>query len=1342
MARLSISLLGSFQVTLDGTPVTALESDKVRALLAYLAVEADRPHRRDTLTGLLWAEQPDRAARVNLRRALYNLRQGIGDRTAIPPFLLITGDTVQFNTASDYRLDVTAFVGHIAAGRSAAQRVPLEGNQAIGDLGSAVELYRGDFLAGLSVPYAQAFDEWLLMERERLRMDALWALYALAECHAERGAYEEAIACTGRLLALEPMQEEAHRYLMQLYALSGLRSDALRQYEECKRVLSEELGVEPTPDTTALYEQIRAGRLEGVGHVRWLQIRPRPPAFLEAETAQKEIATSPFVARDPELARLKGFLDAALDGRGQVAFVTGDPGQGKTALMHEFARRAMDAHPDLLVATGHGLAYSGIGDPYLPFREVMGALTGDVEARWAAGAIAREHALRLWDTLPLAAQALLEHGPALIDVFVPGAALLSRATAAAPEGDWSERMQELTGQRQAGAEELTQSGLFEQYTAVLHALAAQRPLLLALDDMQWADTASIGLLFHLGQRVGGSQILILGAYRPEEVALGRNGGRHPLGKALAEFKRHSGDVWVDLAQADQREGRQFVQAYLDTEPNRLGEGFRRALFGHTAGHPLFTIEMLRAMQERGDLVRDEDGRWVEGPTLDWKTLPTRVEAVIEERVGRLEAELREILSVASVEGEEFTAQVVARVQEIGERQLLQRLSRELEKRHRLVREGEEIQVGRQRLSRYWFAHALVQGYLYNGLGAGERALLHHEVAEVLEELYEGRTDEISPQLARHYAEAGEREKAVEYLSCAGDRARLAYAHAEAADHYLRALAFLKEDGKHERAARTLMKLGTTYHLAFDYQRARQAYDEGFALWQRARAMPPAATLPPAPHAFRRPRLVDPKTLDPTLAADSSSTPIVNYLFSGLLEWGPELEAIPDVARNWQVSQEGKQFVFHLRDDALWSDGAPVTAEDFAYAWKRMLDPVSGSPRAIRLCDIRNARAFHAGRVGWEEVGVHVLNALTLAVELEAPTPHFHELIAGTYPVPRHVVEKHGRAWTEMEHIVTNGPFRLESWKPGERIVLSRNPAYHGRFTGNVEKVELLLLGGCSDPIAKALELYEADRLDLVWLPSPDVGRARQRHADGFVSAPGLVVGVVGFDASRRPFDDHRVRRAFTLAIDREWLADVVLKSSGFHFHPATGGCIPPAMPAHSPGIGLPHDPEQARRLLAEAGYPGGRGFPAVEALTVSAFFGAPAEGLQAEWRKNLMVEIAWQDLEWGTFVERLSRAPPQLFLVAFGAPAHPGSFLKEFVAFCAKGWKGEAFTELLEEAGRTVDQEQRMARYRQADRILVQEAPLIPLIYGRLSWLIKPWVKLRVLQDDFDWKGVVIEPHE
>jgi len=244
--------------------------------------------------------------------------------------------------------------------------------------------------------------------------------------------------------------------------------------------------------------------------------------------------------------------------------------------------------------------------------------------------------------------------------------------------------------------------------------------------------------------------------------------------------------------ADETEGRHFVDALLETEPNRLEEGFRQALFEHAGGHPLFTTELLRAIQDRGGLVRDEDGYWIPQPGLDWQTLPARVEGVIEERIARLEQNLRDILSVASVEGHDFTVQIIARIEEIHEQELLRMLSHELEKRHRLVREREEVKLGEQYLTRYEFAHAVFQQYLYNQLSAGERRFLHGHMAALLEEMYAGHTEGFAGQLARHYTEAGKHKKAIDYLLLAGDAAVRMYAHAEARLHYTSALGLLAQ----------------------------------------------------------------------------------------------------------------------------------------------------------------------------------------------------------------------------------------------------------------------------------------------------------------------------------------------------------------------------------------------------------------------------------------------------------------------------------------------------------------------------------------------------------------------
>ncbi len=500
-----------------------------------------------------------------------------------------------------------------------------------------------------------------------------------------------------------------------------------------------------------------------------------------------------FVGRERELRQLDGFLHRALAGQGTVCFVTGEAGSGKTALVTEFARRAEETHADLVIAIGGCNAQTGIGDPYLPFREVLGLLTGDVEAKLAQGTITQKTAGRLRDFLRISGQTLVEIGPDLIGIFVPGAKLAVRAaTFAADKAGWLERLEKLEERSAvvAGGHRLDQSRIFEQYTDVLLALAAKRPLMLVLDDLHWADASSISLLFHLGRRIGESRVLMLGTYRPEDVAQGRAGEQHPLEGVVSEFKRYLGDIWVDLGQAVGSDGQRFVDALLDMEANRLGESFRRELLRRTGGNALFTTELLRDMQERGALVRDQEGRWVEGPALDWGALPARVEGVIEKRIGWLEAEEREALTVASVEGEEFTAEVVARVQAVDERGFVRRLSGELEKQHHLVSAQGIRRLGAQRLSLYRFRHNLFHKYLYGSLDEVERAYLHEDVGNVLETLYGNQVGEISVQLARHFQEAGIADRAIDYLQQAANRAVRLSANQEAVAHLTKALELL------------------------------------------------------------------------------------------------------------------------------------------------------------------------------------------------------------------------------------------------------------------------------------------------------------------------------------------------------------------------------------------------------------------------------------------------------------------------------------------------------------------------------------------------------------------------
>jgi DNA-binding SARP family transcriptional activator len=262
MARLSLSLLGSFHVGLDGAAVTTFESEKVRALLAYLAIEANQPHRREALVGLLWPDSSEQAARRNLSQALFNLRQAIDDAHATPPYLLISRDAIQFNTASDHTLDVATFTTQLDACDAHPHQRLNTCTSCTHRLQQAIAVYRGDFLQHFFIADSAAFEEWALLRREALHRRVLDALAHLADSCEQRGEYQAAHRYASRQLELDPWREEAHRQLMRVLALNGERSAALAQYEICRRTLAAELGVEPAAETTLLHRQIQRDELK------------------------------------------------------------------------------------------------------------------------------------------------------------------------------------------------------------------------------------------------------------------------------------------------------------------------------------------------------------------------------------------------------------------------------------------------------------------------------------------------------------------------------------------------------------------------------------------------------------------------------------------------------------------------------------------------------------------------------------------------------------------------------------------------------------------------------------------------------------------------------------------------------------------------------------------------------------------------------------------------------------------------------------------------------------------------------------------------------------------------
>jgi DNA-binding SARP family transcriptional activator len=739
------------------------------------------------LADLLWDRGSEQQLMNNMRVLLSSMRRELG------PYVAITRESVAFDRTAPHWLDIAELAQDLTKNlsrRDAAGRLSPAGLEG---LAQSLRLYRGEFLQGFYLRGGRGFEEWLVLERERWQLQIQDALRELVGAALVQGRHQLGLAHALRWVELAPLSEVARRQAMLLYARTDQWTAALNQFETGKALLYEEMGMPPAAETVALYEAIKAKQLPPAAiHPGALPEREKPlappPLFL-AEQATRPPPTT-FVGRERELVVLASALQKARAEGAQFRFVVGEAGQGKTMLVREFVRQAQLDDPDLLTVFGYGHAHTGLGDPYHPFREALALLCGDVQDRWESGLIDRQQARRLWQALPQTIPTLVAQAPHLVDHFVPVRALLDQATTIAPQGTpWLAQLTRLVAD-ECGPK-LHRKDIFGQTTAFLKAIAGHQPLLLILEDLHWADPASCSLLFHLSRNLSNSPILLIGTYRPEEMTFRRDGERHAISGLVDELKRQHGDIWLDLGEMTEDEGRQFVAAYLDSQPNRLGPDFREALFRHTGGHPLFTAELVHDMRARGDLKRDEASYWMAGEAVDWQTLPTRVEGVIETRLRRLNEAQQALLTTACVEGERFTACVVARVHGLDERAVVQQLSRDLDKGQRLVTAQAVERIGDQRLSRYRFRHHLIQHYLYHNLDAPQRTYLHEAVGTALEALYGEQTQQAAIQLARHFQRAGIINKAVHYLLQAGEQALGLGDYEKAVDHLSTGLKLLE-----------------------------------------------------------------------------------------------------------------------------------------------------------------------------------------------------------------------------------------------------------------------------------------------------------------------------------------------------------------------------------------------------------------------------------------------------------------------------------------------------------------------------------------------------------------------
>ncbi len=465
---------------------------------------------------------------------------------------------------------------------------------------------------------------------------------------------------------------------------------------------------------------------------------------------------------------------------------------------------------------------------------------------------------------------------------------------------------------------------------------------------------------------------------------------------------------------------------------------------------------------------------------------------------------------------------------------------------------------------------------------------------------------------------------------------------------------------------------------------------------------------------------EPPSLDWSRATDHVSFNVVVNLMVGLTEFDIDLRPSPMVALSWEVLDDGKRLLFHLRDDVRWSDGEPVRARDFVYSWRRLLNPETASEYAYILFDIVNAEEFNQGEVkNPTRVGVRALDERTLEVRLKNPAPYFLAITTFevTFPQRQDVVEKFGDRWTDPANIVTNGPFLLESWKHENEIELRANPDFYlGKPA--IDRVRMAMVNEKTTGLA----MYERDQLDFIDNKSiPIFEKRRIARRPGYKVVPQLRGYYYGFATNRKPFDDVRVRQAFALAIDARVFPKVLHGGEQ-----PTKSWIPPGMLAYNKEIGLSFNPSEAKRLLAEAGYPNGRGFPETTlGYNTDETHKTVAEAIQGMWKKNLGVLVRLDNQEWKVYLSRLLRDPPHIFRLGWGADyPDPNNFMNLFTSNSGNNntrWKSKRYDELVERAARELDDKKRLELYNEAQRILCEtEVPIVPLFVTTEATILNP----------------------
>lgn len=797
MSDLHLALLGPPEVRHDGR-LTTFRTRKVMALLVYLAVEGGL-RSRERLTDLLWPESDAPQGRMLLRRTLLLLRQALHEdaESADLAHIIVERNALGCNFTSGIHLDLQIVQKAAQASHSPRNASQSEESRAIvAQLQAAVAVYRGNFLDGFSLDDAPDFDDWVRLQRQswHTRINQVFDRLSLLQFHS--GDFADAIETATRWLTHEPLHETIYQRVMQLYLAMGNRDAALRTYESCQTMLARELRAIPAPETEALYERIRM-----TADTTSPSPVPRPPGHqTSAVYPSSMLVEVPLVGRTNEFTVLVERFHLAKQGRTQVVMLKGEAGIGKTRLANEFLRWAAAQGADVL----QGRAFETGGR--LSYQPLVESLRSRIERENAPDDL-------LSDTWLAELSRLL---PELRDRY---------PDLPAPESD----------------EATARNRLFEAMARLGQALAKRVPVVLFIDDVQWADGASLDLLHYLGRCwiERGTPLILLMSIRAEAFI---NPGM--IAQWLAGLEHDLQMTYPQLSALQLGDTLRLVQALgkseAGTEAKEL-EQFARWLFAETGGQPFYMIETLKALLEREVLVsyQKTDGSWAidftsaaSGESRLHGILPSSVRGVIRSRLTQLSSGAFSLLAAGAVLGQGFTFEQVCKVADLRESEGLAALDEVLKSQVlQEVAGKDEEEVS------YFFAHDKIRDVIYTEAGDARRRILHRRTLEMLER-------ELTPpaKLAHHALAAGLKESAFLFSIAAGDNAMELFAVRDAIAYYEQAMRLLQERGKKELSQPNLSiqiahhlydRLGRAYELTNEWNQAGSLYQYMLTLAQES-----------------------------------------------------------------------------------------------------------------------------------------------------------------------------------------------------------------------------------------------------------------------------------------------------------------------------------------------------------------------------------------------------------------------------------------------------------------------------------------------------------------------------